>query len=92
MLNHHHHIKHRVGEWMPRDQRVLKAWLGRQIAKVDENLKSPGDLHPVIQEFKHLIERDPEIFMGFHQMFEQVPTKPPYNNDPTGTPQVNREL
>jgi len=26
--------------------------------------------------------------MGFHQMFEQVPTKPPYNNDPTGKPQV----
>ncbi|KAK0491955.1 phosphatidylserine decarboxylase-like protein [Armillaria luteobubalina] len=28
------------------------------------------------------------IYMGFHQMFEQVPTKPPYNNDPAGKPQV----
>ncbi|KAI9068100.1 hypothetical protein FKP32DRAFT_1672501 [Trametes sanguinea] len=26
--------------------------------------------------------------MGFHQMFEQVPTKPPYNEDPSGKPQV----
>jgi phosphatidylserine decarboxylase len=26
--------------------------------------------------------------MLFHQMFEQVPRKPPYNKDPTGKPQV----
>lgn len=26
--------------------------------------------------------------MLFNQMFEQVPNKPPYNNDPTGRPQV----
>lgn len=26
--------------------------------------------------------------MGFHEMFEQVPTKPPYDKDPTGKPQV----
>lgn len=30
--------------------------------------------------------------MGFHQMFEQVPFKPPYNNDPTGKPQVRNYM
>jgi phosphatidylserine decarboxylase len=44
--------------------------------------------HPVIEEFKDFIERDPGIYMGFHQMFEQVPKKPPYDQDPTGKPQV----
>ncbi|KAG8880497.1 hypothetical protein FRB97_000732 [Tulasnella sp. 331] len=83
-----HHVPHRVGGWMPHDQRVLNAWLGRQIAKVNESVKTYAQLHPVVQEFKVLIERDSEIFMGFHQMFEQVPTKPPYNNDPTGKPQI----
>ncbi|KAJ3519114.1 hypothetical protein NM688_g9350 [Phlebia brevispora] len=32
--------------------------------------------------------RPPSSTWGFHQMFEQVPDKPPYNNDPTGKPQV----
>ena len=40
-------------------------------------------LHPVIQEFKELIEADAEINMFFHQMFTEVPKKPPYNKNPT---------
>ncbi|KAK0486796.1 phosphatidylserine decarboxylase-like protein [Armillaria luteobubalina] len=48
----------------------------------------PRDHQPVIKEFQDLIERDAEIYMDFHQMFDQVPTKPPYNNDPTGTCQI----
>ncbi len=55
-------------------------------AEKEEREKKP--LHPVIEHFKRLIENDPEIFMLFHQMFEQVPHKPPYNRDPTGKPQV----
>ncbi|MCX6222918.1 MAG: phosphatidylserine decarboxylase family protein [Bacteroidia bacterium] len=43
---------------------------------------------PVIEEFRNHIETDPEIFMQFNLMFEQVPHKPPYNKDPTGKPQV----
>ncbi|KAJ8073741.1 hypothetical protein PM082_012019 [Marasmius tenuissimus] len=44
--------------------------------------------HPVIQEFKDFIEGDPAIYMGFHQMFEQIPNRPPYTEDPTGKPQI----
>ncbi|MFH1980299.1 MAG: phophatidylserine decarboxylase associated domain-containing protein [Pseudomonadota bacterium] len=36
-------------------------------------------------EFKALIEGDPELFMLFTQMFEQVPRTPPYLTDPTGS-------
>ena len=45
-----------------------------------------------VQEFKDFIERDPVIYMGFHQMCEQVPTVPPYVNDPTGQPQVRASV
>ncbi|KAK0472996.1 phosphatidylserine decarboxylase-like protein [Armillaria novae-zelandiae] len=68
-------VKHRLGE----------RWLAKKIAQC--SLKNQA-FHPVIQEFKALIEQDPMISMGFHQMFEQVPTQPPYNNDPAGKPQV----
>ncbi len=76
---------HRGDTWLPRHQKALDAWLGKLIAEVEENAEP---LHPVIEDFKHLIETDPEVWMLFHQMFEQVPHKPPYNQDPTGAPQV----
>ncbi|PBK88081.1 phosphatidylserine decarboxylase-like protein [Armillaria gallica] len=78
-------VEHRVGGWLPRDQRVVECWLTKRIAQCSVQTQHS---HPVIQEFQTLIEQDAEIYMGFHQMFEQVPTKPPYNNDPTGKPQV----
>ena len=75
----------RVGEWLPSDQTVLEKWMEELIREAKESKKP---LHPVVEEFKDLIEGDPEIYMLFHQMFEQVPKKPPYNKDPTGQPQV----
>lgn len=83
-----HHVHHRLGGWLPKDQRVLESWLAKKIQIVDQRKRAPSDFAPVIQQFKDLIERDPEIHMGFNLMFEQVPTKPPYNNGPTGKPQV----
>lgn len=75
----------RVGQWLPSDQAVLDQWLGALVADVDAR---PRPLHPVIEELRSLIEGDPEVYMLFHQMFEQVPHRPPYNKDPTGKPQV----
>jgi len=87
MAHHAHHVHHRVGGWLPRDQHVLESWIGKQLAKLPET-HDVANWSPVILEFKNLIEEDPDIWMGFHQMFEQVPTKPPYNQDPTKQPQV----
>lgn len=75
----------RVGKWLPHDHQVIHNWLGDLIKHVTEH---PKPFHPVIEEFKDLIEGDPVIYMLFNRMLEQVPTKPPYNNDPTGKPQV----
>ncbi|MBV7280354.1 phophatidylserine decarboxylase associated domain-containing protein [Xanthomonas vasicola pv. musacearum] len=86
----HCHIAHRVGQWLPSDQRVLDDWLNALVREVDaDTLKaSPRPLHPVIEDFKALIEGDAQIYMLFHQMFEQVPHKQPCNRYPTGKPQV----
>src|SRR6202035_3876165 len=76
---------YRVGKWLPADQRVLEDWLA---ARIDQVTARPAPLHPIIKDFKALIESDAQVYMLFHQMFEQVPRKPPYNKDPTGAPQV----
>jgi phosphatidylserine decarboxylase len=76
---------YRVGKWLPSDQASLAKWLDAMIQKTHAQ---PRDLHPVIADFRDFIESDPEVFMLFSQMFEQVPKRPPYNNDPTGKPQV----
>lgn len=55
------------------------------MARVD---RKPKELHPVIQEFSEMIERDTRIYLLFTSMFEQVPDKKPYNNDPTGHRQI----
>jgi phosphatidylserine decarboxylase len=76
---------YRVGEWLPSDHAFLVRWLEAMILKTH---RDPKPLHPVIADFQDVIESDPEIFMLFHQMFEQVPRRPPYDRDPTGKPQV----
>ncbi len=49
---------------------------------------SATTFHPVIQEFQEMIEGDPELFMLFTQMFEQIPSNPEYEMDPAGNPQA----
>ena len=78
-------VPFRVGEWLPSDQAFLDTWLAEIIRK---SLAEQRSLHPVIADFRDLIEGDPRIFMVFQEMFDQVPRKQPYNNDPTGKPQV----
>jgi phosphatidylserine decarboxylase len=78
-------LPYRVGEWLPSDHAFLTKWLEAIIEKTELEAKA---LHPVIAGFQDLIESDAEIYMLFHQMFDQIPRKPPYNKDPTGRPQV----
>ncbi len=76
---------YRVGEWLPSDHDALVAWIEKQADKA-ERLSAP--LEPVLQDFKKLIESNAEIYMLFNQMFTQVPSKPPYNRNPAGKPQI----
>lgn len=81
-------VNHRVGGWLPPDHDSLRAWLDKKIAFVEHPSRRNDTIHPVIQQFQRFIETNPAVYMYCHQMFEQVPNKPPYNKDPTGKPQV----
>src|SRR5499427_10174207 len=76
---------YRVSQWLPSDHAFLACWLDAMIHKTHAE---PRPLHPVIGDFRDLIESDAAIFMLFNQMFEQVPKRPPYDKDPTGKCQV----
>jgi phosphatidylserine decarboxylase len=78
-------VPYQVGQWLPSDQKILNRWVNNLIRETDADVQP---LLPVIQEFKNLIESDPELIMLFTQMFEQIPSTPSFQNDPTGKPQV----
>ncbi|MDI6743423.1 MAG: phosphatidylserine decarboxylase family protein [Smithella sp.] len=74
-----------VGPWLTSDQVFFDQWM----AKLTGEAKSSKEpLLPVIEEFKNIIEEDPQLFMLFHQMFEQVPQNEFFSKDPTGSPQI----
>lgn len=77
--------KQRPGAWLPADHRIHREYLRKVTKYVDEN---PKDLVPVLQEFKEFIESTPRVYMYFVQMFEEIPNKHPYTNDPTGGKQI----
>lgn len=52
---------------------------------VDED---PKDLNPVLREFKEMIEKDTRLYLLFSSMFEQLPSKKPYSQDPEGHKEV----
>jgi phosphatidylserine decarboxylase len=80
---------YRVGQWLPSDMAFLHGWMRRHI---DTVAATGAPLRPVILEFKELIENDPEIFMLFSQMFDELPKRPSFNRTPTGEPQVKDYL
>ena len=74
-----------VGQWLPSDQLFFNQWL-EALVKGTESANRP--LFPVIQEFKELIEEDPQLYMLFNQMFEQVPNSASFGKDPVGRSQI----
>jgi phosphatidylserine decarboxylase len=73
---------YRVGDWLPSDHEFLGRWLDELVAKVDA--EEGRQLLPVVEDFRQLIEADPEIYMLFAAMLTQVP----YKKTPTHEPQV----
>jgi phosphatidylserine decarboxylase len=64
---------------------VHQKWLDETVQQVDQN---PKDLHPVLKEFKDMIESDTHLRLLFNSMFSEIPKKKPYSNDPEGKHQV----
>ena len=63
----------RIGGWLPSDHRHLAVWINRTRTKA---LERAATWHPVIREFKAMIDSDPVIFMYFTRMFEEQPNIP----------------
>jgi phosphatidylserine decarboxylase len=64
----------RLGGWLPVDPRPLSKWLESNIAEAEQRNAS---LHPVVREFRDMIENDPVMNMYFTLMFEQQPRSAP---------------
>ena len=62
-------VRRRAG-WLP-EQEDLEDWLAghRERVEADQHVA----LHPVLVEFRELIDNDPVVRMYVHQMIEQVP-------------------
>jgi phosphatidylserine decarboxylase len=75
-------VSFRVGGWLPSDQQVLENWLDGLMAKTEADGDVP--LLPVVDEFRQLIEQDPEIYMLFAFMLTQTSQK----RTPADKPQV----
>jgi phosphatidylserine decarboxylase len=80
-------IPYKVGKWLPSDQTLESQWRADLLQKVAA-LPPETPLLPVIQEFKDLIENDPEVYMLFNEMFKQIPDEDKYKKDPVGNPQI----
>lgn len=65
----------RQGGWLPSKQVDLEEWLNGHRDKVREHEDAP--LHPVIREFRSLIDTDPVVRMYLTEMIEQVPRSKP---------------
>ncbi|WP_295453484.1 phosphatidylserine decarboxylase family protein [uncultured Thiodictyon sp.] len=76
-----------AGAWLHADQLALQE-VRQRLAEHTGDQGDTTPLLPVIDEFRALIENDPELFMLFTQMFEQIPHEPRYEKDPAGNPAV----
>ncbi|CAE6434370.1 unnamed protein product [Rhizoctonia solani] len=81
-------INHHIGGWLPRDHRIIERYIAKILEKVKHDKRALSDLSPSIVQFKNLVDNNAILRMGFTEMFDQVPTKPPYDLDPTLKPQI----
>ncbi len=63
--------------WLPSSQDDLEAWLDGHQAKVDAR-PAVKPLHPVVQQFRDLIDTDPVVRLYLTEMIDQVPRNREY--------------
>ena len=66
----------RSAGWLP-EQDELEAWLDGHRERVQADSEQLA-LHPVIEEFRELVDTDPTVRMYLNQMIDQVPSTKPY--------------
>ena len=77
---------HRLGFWLPKDRKIIIAWLKKLMKSVRAG--DPQRLDPTLQAFRNLVDDDPVLKPLSEDMFTEVPDIEPYNKDP----ECNREL
>ncbi|KAL9125562.1 MAG: hypothetical protein Q9217_005253, partial [Psora testacea] len=77
--------EHRRPRWLPQDHRVHQEWLSGIVNDVENSAK---ELHPVIKEFRDIIEGETRLYLLFTSMFDQIPNKEPYTKNPGGQRQI----
>ncbi|RFU76356.1 phosphatidylserine decarboxylase [Trichoderma arundinaceum] len=80
----------RVGGWLPKNSKLMIEWLRDLVSEVNKHRESRGSfmLSEPIQDLKDLIESTAELRMLASAMFDEVPNKAPYNEDPVGNKQI----
>ncbi|KAK2737725.1 hypothetical protein FQN55_000940 [Onygenales sp. PD_40] len=72
------------GSWLPEDFELRQSWissiLDQAVGSIPPTLN--GEPNPV-EVFRHLIENDTTLYMLANAMFDEIPTTPPYDRDPT---------
>ncbi|KAI0897848.1 Phophatidylserine decarboxylase-domain-containing protein [Annulohypoxylon nitens] len=71
----------RMGGWSPNDSKDSVEWTREFVSKLDSR-HAPVDWPKTIKDLYDLIESTAELRMLASAMFDEVPTKPPYNKDP----------
>ena len=63
--------RRRTSNWLLCDQDGLEAWLAGLVQRTEAKKGTP--LHPVIAEFRDLIDHDPVVRMYMTEMVAQIP-------------------
>jgi phosphatidylserine decarboxylase len=71
---HSHWVTSRLGGWLPAQPHELNRWIQDTIGEAE---KRRAPFHPVIDDFRCMIESDPVVYVYFSQMFEQQHRFPP---------------
>ncbi|KAI1488230.1 Phophatidylserine decarboxylase-domain-containing protein [Biscogniauxia mediterranea] len=78
---------HRIGGWLPSDPKFLVAWV-RQLVQDLNKKRHRSEWKDEVKDLADLIESSAELRMLASAMFDEVPDKPPYNEDPQGNKQI----
>jgi phosphatidylserine decarboxylase len=86
LLDSDRYHNHRLGYWLPKDRNIIVAWVQQLMRRVRGGPKTALD--PTLVALQQLVSNDAILQPLSENMFTEVPTVPPYNEDP----ERNREL
>ncbi|MEY8018221.1 phosphatidylserine decarboxylase family protein [Mycobacterium servetii] len=71
-------VRRRAG-WLPENHETLESWLHGHRKRAELKAEQT-ELHPVLKEFRQLIDDDPVVNMYVNEMIDQVPRTKQYRN------------